>query len=101
MRRAPTSIVPAGIELQFRLSTSYHEWELVPLMLFLVQVGVESCLEECQSSQEQEAKLHKATVDQTDRVVLKTRVLQSSTSQKEVIYTLCTSLILKDYHDVF
>ena len=63
-------------------------------MLFLVQVGVESRLEDCRLSQEQEAKLHKATGDQTDRVVQKTRVVQGSTFQKEVRYTL----VLKDLH---
>ena len=62
-------------------------------MLSLVQVGVESNLEECQSSQEQEAKLHKATVDHTDRVVQKTRVVQGSTSQKEVIYILVLKVL--------
>ena len=57
-------------------------------MLVLVQVGVESCLEDCQKSQEHEAKLHKATVDQTDRCLQKMRVLQGSITQIEVSFTL-------------
>ena len=81
-------IAPAGSDLQISVSPSHLEGVLMPLMLFLVQVGVEMHLEDCQSSQEQEAKLHKATVDKTDRAVQKMIVLQGSITQLEVLHIL-------------
>jgi Ser/Thr protein kinase RdoA (MazF antagonist) len=64
-----------------------------------MQVDVELRLEDCQAGQRQEAKLHKVAVEQTDRVVQKTRVLEGSVTQIEVPLQLPPLLSLL-HHDL-
>jgi len=61
-------------------------------MQILVQVEVELRLEDSQASQKQEIELHKATVEQTDQVVQKARVLEGSVTQTEVQHHLLLAL---------